>query len=276
MKIKYIIAILFVLNLSKTNAQKILDISEYNGDVRVQGAYYKDTQNKLNAYLGNYVYTSGTTSLKFVFKKVLDKNGTLYTEDVIVGEYQYIVNGVEKANTLNRFNLYNADEVFRHSICGNNIFPATAYCSDCAPNEEHFYTYLSDDPSRSNAIFDVKKTTQNGKEAIRVLIGWSMREQKDTDPPLPNPSLPGGYYVLVKENFTNTAQSGIYRRNNCASTQTSSSVKYTVPAGKYSSAVSQADADAQAQADLAANGQKNANAQGTCTTATNGKVPVMQ
>jgi Family of unknown function (DUF5977) len=276
MKIKYIIAILFVLNLSKTNAQIIKDISDYDGGTHIRGAYYKDTQNKLNTYVGSYVYTNGSTSLKFVFKKVLDKNTTLYTQDVIAGEYQYIVNGIEKINTLNRFNLYTADEVYKHSVHSNFIVDAQTYCNDCSPNEEHLYGSLFDDVAEAGATFDVKKTTQNGKEAIRVLIGWSMRERKESDPPLPNPSLPGGYYVLVKENFTNTAQSGIYRRNNCASTQTSSSVKYTVPAGKYSSAVSQADADAKAQADLTANGQKNANAQGTCTTATNGKVPVMQ
>jgi hypothetical protein len=199
MKIKYIIAILFVLNLSKTNAQIIKDISELIGFDNIQGAYYKDTQNKLNNYLGTFVYTNGTTSLKFVFKKVLHKNKTFYTEDVIAGEYQYVVNGVEKVNTLNRFDLYTADEVWKHSIQGNNIYGAQTYCNDCAPNEEHFYTYLFDDVAKAGATFDVKKTTQNGKEAIRVLIGWSMREQKDTDPTLPNPSLPGGYYVLVKQ-----------------------------------------------------------------------------
>jgi hypothetical protein len=199
MKTKYIIVLLFILNIVKINAQTIKDISDYDGGTHVQGAYYKDTKNKLNAYVGTYVYTNGTTTLKFVFKKVLSNRNNRYTEDVIAGEYQYIVNGVVKANTLNRFNLYTANEVHKHSISGNNIFPATAYCSDCAPNEEHFYTYLYDQDAKCDALFDVKRIVQNGKQAIRIIMGWSMREQKENDPPLPNPSLPGGYFILVKQ-----------------------------------------------------------------------------
>jgi hypothetical protein len=199
MKTKYIIVVLFILNVFKTNAQTILDISDYNGDVRVQGAYYKDTKNKLNPYVGTYVYTNGTTTLKFVFKKVLDKNTNLYTQDVIAGEYQYIVNGVEKANTLNRFKLYTADEVWKHSVHSNFIADAQTYCSDCAPNEEHLYASLFDDNAEAGAIFDVKRIVQNGKQAIRVIIGWDLRVHKENDPPLLNPSLPGGYYILVKQ-----------------------------------------------------------------------------
>jgi hypothetical protein len=200
MKTKYIIVVLFILNVFKTNAQTIKDIYDLVGSEYTKGTYYKDTKNKLNPYLGTYVYTNGTTSLKFVFKKVLSNRNNRYTEDVIIGEYQYIENGVEKINTLNRFNLnYTANEVWKYSVQGNNIYPATAYCSDCAPNEEHFYTYLYDRDAEAGAIFDVKRIVQNGKQAIRVTIGWSMREHKENDPPLLNPSLPGGYYILVKQ-----------------------------------------------------------------------------
>ncbi len=200
MKTKYIIVILFFLNLFRTNAQIIKDISDYDGLAHIRGAYYKDIQNKLDAYVGTYVYTNGATTLKFVFKKVLYKNQTYYTEDVLVGEYQYIVNGVEIANTLNRFSLnYTAEEMFKHSVKGNDIYDGQTYCNDCAPNEEHFYTYLYDSNAKASALFDIKKTTQNGKEAIRMIIGWSLRIQKDTDPLPPNPSLPGGVYILEKQ-----------------------------------------------------------------------------
>jgi hypothetical protein len=199
MKTKYIIVLLFILNIVKTNAQTILDISDYDGGSHVRGAYYKDTKNKLNPYVGTYVYTNSTTTLKFVFKKVLDRNTTLYTQDVIVGEYQYIVNGVEKSNTLNRFKLYTADEVFLHSVHSNFIASGQSYCNDCAPNEEHLYASLFDMDALAGAIFDVKRIVQNGKQAIRVIIGWDLREHKENDPPLLNPSLPGGYYILVKQ-----------------------------------------------------------------------------
>jgi len=138
--------------------------------------------------------------LKFIFKKVLSKNQSYYTEDILVGEYQYIVNGIEKVNTLGRFDLnYSADDVYKHSVAGNNIYDGQTYCNDCAPNEEHLKTGLVDTDAKANADFDIKKTTQNGTEAIRVIIGWSIRIQKDTDSPLPNPSLPGGVYILEKQ-----------------------------------------------------------------------------
>jgi hypothetical protein len=50
----------------------------------------------------------------------------------------------------------------------------------------------------------------------------------------------------------------------CPSGQIGSRVSYQVPAGKYTSSISQADADAKATADANANGQSYANTNGTC------------
>jgi hypothetical protein len=57
----------------------------------------------------------------------------------------------------------------------------------------------------------------------------------------------------------------VVTRNNCSSGYKGSSVTYIVPAKKYSSYISQADAQAKATADLAANKQTYANAHGRCT-----------
>lgn len=65
--------------------------------------------------------------------------------------------------------------------------------------------------------------------------------------------------------FTNVAKSQSFTRNNCGSTAVGSAVTYSVPANKYSSYISQVDADSKAQADINANGQNYANANGTCT-----------
>ena len=64
------------------------------------------------------------------------------------------------------------------------------------------------------------------------------------------------YYNLLKtQSFT---------RNNCGTGYTGGTYIYTVPAGKYSSMVSQADADNQAQAEINSNGQNEANTNGLC------------
>ncbi len=75
-----------------------------------------------------------------------------------------------------------------------------------------------------------------------------------------------GFCDLVPVVYYNVVTSGVFIRNNCPPGQVGSSVTYTVPAGTYSSTISQADADAQAQADVNANGQNYANNNGTCTT----------
>jgi hypothetical protein len=65
--------------------------------------------------------------------------------------------------------------------------------------------------------------------------------------------------------YDSVAKSGTFTRNNCGSGYNGTSVTYTVPAGAYSSTVSQAAADALAQADVNANGQAFANQNGSCT-----------
>lgn len=65
--------------------------------------------------------------------------------------------------------------------------------------------------------------------------------------------------------YYNVLTIGTFTRNNCATGGTGGSVTYTVPANRYVSAVSQADANQQAANDVAANGQAYANSNGTCT-----------
>jgi hypothetical protein len=65
--------------------------------------------------------------------------------------------------------------------------------------------------------------------------------------------------------YYNVATSSSFARNNCGPGFVGGEVTYVVPAGRYTSTISQADADAQVIADITANGQVYANANGTCT-----------
>lgn len=64
--------------------------------------------------------------------------------------------------------------------------------------------------------------------------------------------------------FRNDLKSQPFIRNNCGLNYIGGSYTYTVPADKYSSYISQEDADLQAQNDINANGQNKANINGTC------------
>jgi hypothetical protein len=59
--------------------------------------------------------------------------------------------------------------------------------------------------------------------------------------------------------YSNLAVSEIFTKNNCAAGYIGSDITYTVPAGKYTSSISQADADQKVQDELNTNGQVYAN-----------------
>ena len=67
------------------------------------------------------------------------------------------------------------------------------------------------------------------------------------------------------ETYYNYAKSKAFIRNNCTTGLLGGIVYYTVPSNKFSSTISQADADAQADADISQNGQNFANSNTTCS-----------
>ena len=64
--------------------------------------------------------------------------------------------------------------------------------------------------------------------------------------------------------YTNSFISEIFIKNNCGTGYIGSEVVYTIPAGKYTSTISQEAVDAQVDAELAEMGQAYANTNGTC------------
>jgi len=78
--------------------------------------------------------------------------------------------------------------------------------------------------------------------------------------PNANASVPMYYNSVASQSFTCST---------CSPGFSGSVVSYLVPAGRHLSFISQADADAQAAADIAANGQEYANKTGFCSNSTN-------
>jgi hypothetical protein len=71
-------------------------------------------------------------------------------------------------------------------------------------------------------------------------------------------------YASCRWVYYNVQKSGSFTRNNCGTGQ-GSVYTYTVPANRYNSIVSQAHADQMALGDINANGQAEANINGSCT-----------
>lgn len=69
-----------------------------------------------------------------------------------------------------------------------------------------------------------------------------------------------GFLVAIRALKT----SSFYTRGNCGAGYQGGNTTYTIPANKYSSAISQADADQQAENELNNSGQPSANTNGSC------------
>ena len=111
-------------------------------------------------------------------------------------------------------------------------------------------------------------TLQAGSPAINAGIDMGILSDYSGNTIVGLPDI-GAYESLVQvippTVYYNAAISATATKNSCGTGYTGSTVTYTVSANKYSSTVSQADADSKATADLNNNKQSYANANGSCT-----------
>lgn len=162
-------------------------------------AYYKDLNNDLNAFEGTWLYTNGTTSLKIVLvKKIMSYNGKFYW-DLMIGEYQYIENGVEKINTLADLSL---NLGYSHKITGNSIYSTCTYLpiDDCIDGEKRLGLSLVNPGTRHYAEVTLHKRVVNGQQALKAYMSFTYIGPYDETGDMPNPTMPWqGIYTLIKQ-----------------------------------------------------------------------------
>jgi hypothetical protein len=189
----------FAIGITSCSAQTYNITDREHKAPPISGAYYKDLDNELDPFVGTFIYTNGATSLKIVLQKKLMSDSGGYYEDMIVGGYQYIKDGIEKSNTLAQLNQMVTNQRTR-PISGNRILIGTEMgCFDCSPTEKRLITGLVEDTTPNWAQVSVRTTTVNGVDAIKIFVWWQMKSHKAGDPPLPNPSFPGGDYILIRQ-----------------------------------------------------------------------------
>ncbi len=179
----------------------VFDISQDRGIENPDGAYYKDTQNLLDPFAGTYVYTNGTTSFTIVLqKKVMSSVNGRYYEDLIIGEYRYIRNGIELLNTLNNLN-ENFPDGRDYNIRGSFIIEGKDLgCDECDDTEKRLRISLSDRPVDNVAKLDIRKITQNRRDAIQVELWWTAYPTRnESDPPSAPPRIPAATYIMFKQ-----------------------------------------------------------------------------
>jgi len=198
--------IIFLISfVSKAQTIKSLYDDEYGA---INGAYYKDTYNDFNNYTGTWKYTNGTTSLTITLQKKAMKvrnygQNTIY-EDVLVGGYKYIENGVEKINTLAQLST-DLPNVYSYNIVGKVIIgPNSQYCLNCGPNDRKILLTFND-PNRYIEGYDpemiFQRADSRGVQKLKLKfrsIGSMLVEQGVT-PPYTSYTVPFGEYLLVKQ-----------------------------------------------------------------------------
>ncbi len=179
----------------------IVDITE--SELGLPNGYYvKDKNNLLNQFEGTYIYTNGNTSFKILLvKKVQQYNGRYY-EDLVIGEYQYIENGMEKVNTLFEINTVYNDQR-SHNIDGNLVVNNNFRmwkCPECSPNEKRLSASIRDASTDRYARIFMRRTTVNSQQVMIIKISHVMgMPYNEQNGPPPAFSLPLGELTLIKQ-----------------------------------------------------------------------------
>lgn len=196
-----ILTMLLLLSINCKAQTSIINIIDDDGS-EINGAYYKDIDSLLDPFEGTYIYTSGSTIFKIVLiKKVLQYNSQYY-EDLIIGEYQYIKDGVQIANTLSEISTTYLNQR-NHKIEGNLIVDKnyrTWKCPSCSSAENRLSTQIEDVVSEKIADLIMRRTTENGQEVMKIKItSPSGGAYLEVEGPPAEFSLPLGELTLIKQ-----------------------------------------------------------------------------
>ncbi|WP_395044045.1 DUF6705 family protein [Flavobacterium sp.] len=197
------IILVFLLSLScysqTISIEQIIDIEDSGGQ-EIQGAYYKDVNNLLDPFIGTYIFNNGDKYFKIVLEKRIHSslNGFCYS-DTMIAEYQYIVNGIEKTNTLNKLTINYSDARF-HTIDGDLLYTGKVNgCYDCDVTEKRLRMGIFDNYSKAGGDIIIRRIIVGGQPAIELNLNWNTRIHREGTPLPLQPELKGGDYIMIKE-----------------------------------------------------------------------------
>ena len=198
---KQLILTMYLLTSINIIAQTEIGIEDAT-EFGQEGYYYKDLNNVFNTFEGTYLYTNGNTSFKIILEKMeMSSMNDYYYEDLVIGCYRYVENGVEKVNTLDDLD-NNYTNGVKYVIDGNNVMVGNELGeTEALPDEKWLILSIKDPVSGSYDRLFVKKTmTTSFQEAIKISIHHSIGGRHIDDPLPPPISYPLGQdMILVKQ-----------------------------------------------------------------------------
>ncbi|QCE40959.1 DUF6705 family protein [Psychroserpens sp. NJDZ02] len=212
MKTIYITLTLLLLTTLVKAQNPIIPL--YQGNTKnVENAYYKDVDSLHNQYVGTWLFTNGNDSLKIVFRKrtMINIEGYLanYFIDELIGEYQYIENGIKKVNTLENIDqklIGDSDyNLYAYSLMWPNTYPQ---CDECAVDEKRMVMAINEQSKRHltglSDQFVIRRYFDNEIEKLKVWFilsgnGIVLDENTGELSDETGFSLPYGEYTLTKQ-----------------------------------------------------------------------------
>ncbi|BAO75848.1 hypothetical protein WPG_1618 [Winogradskyella sp. PG-2] len=162
--------------------------------------YEKDVNNEFDKFVGEWKYLSGNTEINFKLKKEEHyriSNETNY-EDLLVGEYQYIKNGIEKINTLSDFD-NSAISGYEHNISGGVfVYRTITECIDNSSSQEIKIELMISNPI-DNLIegrIILRYVNEDNIEKLQVCIYDYTTLADDANARI---DIPDGYYEFLKQ-----------------------------------------------------------------------------
>ncbi|TYA52454.1 DUF6705 family protein [Formosa maritima] len=210
---KHLIKFLMLIMFISCKAQNIVPIFNDTGvDLPENNAYLKDVDNDYNPYVGTWKWESGNNSLTIIFNKLEQyTSGDGDYSDLLLGEYQYIENGVELVNTFPLIepigipNIVNQEDAMRnnnivsYSITTNDIgFPP---CPECAPNTRFIILSIKE-PTKPGLWGGIvmARFVESGVEKIRAKITMRFNENASINYSGPEIiTIPVGVYTFIKQ-----------------------------------------------------------------------------
>ena len=196
------IVIIFVVlfNTLSLNAQSVVfDIDESKSG-KPEGFYRKDMNNLLDHFEGTYVYTSGNKVFTVTLIKKIKQYNSSYYEDLIIGEYQYSVNGTITQNTMSNLGVVYNNQFIKHAIGGRSVISNSSKrwkCPQCYPNERRLSAKITDISTERSADFLMRRTVVNGQQVLQVKIFDVLPDLETANPP--DFSLPMGEFTMIKQ-----------------------------------------------------------------------------
>lgn len=198
---KKALILLFSIAIISCKAQTIKPL--YLSGSFNSGNYYKDIDNDLDKFVGTWLYTNDIMTFKIILKKrtnIFDTYSNCYV-DIIVGEYQYIENGIEQTNTLSSIDI-NPESYEGNQIRGN-LF---SRCDGCLPGQRKVLHLSLFDPIITGGGRTMKMTATLVKIDGIFKLKVGLRQEVHWFDENDGPVVPAGYlpvndgkYFLIKQ-----------------------------------------------------------------------------